>query len=142
MALRRTPFFHAHERAGARLVDFAGWEMPVSYQGTIAEHRQVREQAQCFALRASTFALRPSDFVLNFTFEEAMRVFERIGLLFSVSREQFECLKELICVFLQSIPVQKNGSGSAAACSPRSKFRSASRAASSPCLLFLLARSK
>ncbi len=48
MALRRTPFFHAHERAGARLVDFAGWEMPVSYQGTIAEHRQVRESVGLF----------------------------------------------------------------------------------------------
>ena len=48
MALRRTPFFHAHQRAGAKLVDFAGWEMPVSYQGTIAEHRQVRESVGLF----------------------------------------------------------------------------------------------
>ena len=48
MALRRTPFFHAHERSGAKLVDFAGWEMPVSYQGTIAEHRQVRESVGLF----------------------------------------------------------------------------------------------
>ena len=48
MALRRTPFFHAHERSGAKLVDFAGWEMPVSYQGTMAEHRQVRESVGLF----------------------------------------------------------------------------------------------
>lgn len=48
MALRRTPFYAAHERAGAKLVDFAGWEMPVSYQGTLAEHRQVRESVGLF----------------------------------------------------------------------------------------------
>jgi aminomethyltransferase len=40
--LRRTPLFDRHVAAGAKLVDFAGWEMPVQYEGVIAEHMAVR----------------------------------------------------------------------------------------------------
>jgi glycine cleavage system T protein (aminomethyltransferase) len=40
--LRRTPLFERHERAGARLVPFAGWEMPVQYEGIRQEHVAVR----------------------------------------------------------------------------------------------------
>ena len=39
---RRTPLYDAHVEAGAKLVDFAGWEMPVSYVGIAAEHEAVR----------------------------------------------------------------------------------------------------
>ena len=41
-ALRRTPLYDAHVGAGARLVPFAGWEMPVQYEGVRAEHLAVR----------------------------------------------------------------------------------------------------
>ncbi|HEV3048068.1 MAG TPA: glycine cleavage system aminomethyltransferase GcvT [Solirubrobacteraceae bacterium] len=41
-ALRRTPLFECHVAAGAKLVEFAGWEMPVQYEGVIAEHMAVR----------------------------------------------------------------------------------------------------
>jgi aminomethyltransferase len=40
--LRRTPLFERHARAGARLVPFAGWEMPVQYEGIRPEHVAVR----------------------------------------------------------------------------------------------------
>jgi aminomethyltransferase len=40
--LRRTPLYDAHVEAGARLVPFAGWEMPVSYEGVRPEHEAVR----------------------------------------------------------------------------------------------------
>jgi aminomethyltransferase len=40
--LRRTPLYDAHVAAGARLVDFAGWEMPVQYEGVRPEHLAVR----------------------------------------------------------------------------------------------------
>src|SRR3954466_16304432 len=40
--LRRTPLYEQHLAAGARLVPFAGWEMPVQYEGVIPEHRAVR----------------------------------------------------------------------------------------------------
>ena len=46
--LRRTALFDRHERAGARLVPFAGWEMPVQYEGIRAEHVNVRTGAGMF----------------------------------------------------------------------------------------------
>jgi aminomethyltransferase len=46
--LRRTPLFERHERAGARLVPFAGWEMPVQYEGIRQEHVAVRTGAGMF----------------------------------------------------------------------------------------------
>ena len=46
--LRRTPLYERHERAGARLVPFAGWEMPVQYDGIRQEHVAVRTAAGMF----------------------------------------------------------------------------------------------
>jgi aminomethyltransferase len=46
--LRRTPLFGRHERAGAKLVPFAGWEMPVQYEGIRQEHVNVRTRAGMF----------------------------------------------------------------------------------------------
>ena len=44
MEPKKTPLWDTHKRLGAKLVDFAGWHMPVSYPaGTIKEHRAVRE---------------------------------------------------------------------------------------------------
>src|SRR5881398_2817890 len=40
--MRRTPLYDNHVAAGAKLVDFAGWEMPVQYEGIKAEHVAVR----------------------------------------------------------------------------------------------------
>jgi aminomethyltransferase len=40
--LKRTPLYHAHVKAGARMVPFGGWEMPVQYTGIVEEHRTVR----------------------------------------------------------------------------------------------------
>lgn len=47
-ALRHTPLFSLHVRLGARLVPFAGWEMPLQYEGILAEHRAVRQGAGLF----------------------------------------------------------------------------------------------
>jgi aminomethyltransferase len=47
-ALLRTPLFECHRAAGARIVPFAGWEMPVQYAGVIDEHRAVRGAAGLF----------------------------------------------------------------------------------------------
>src|SRR3970282_24541 len=38
----------AHRALGAKLVDFAGWEMPISYAGTLSEHAAVRKAAGLF----------------------------------------------------------------------------------------------
>ncbi|MGC2373464.1 MAG: glycine cleavage system aminomethyltransferase GcvT [Solirubrobacteraceae bacterium] len=47
--MRRTPLYDRHLAAGAKLVDFAGWEMPVQYPlGVRAEHMAVRERCGIF----------------------------------------------------------------------------------------------
>jgi aminomethyltransferase len=46
--LRRTPLHDRHVALGARMVPFAGWEMPVQYAGVIAEHKAVRTDAGVF----------------------------------------------------------------------------------------------
>src|SRR3712207_9325701 len=47
-ALRRTPLYEEHKALGVRLVDFAGWEMPVQYEGIKAEHEPVRTRVGLF----------------------------------------------------------------------------------------------
>jgi aminomethyltransferase len=46
--LKRTPLYAAHVRAGARMVPFGGWEMPVQYAGIVEEHRAVRRAVGLF----------------------------------------------------------------------------------------------
>ncbi len=46
--VRRTPLWSRHVALGARMVPFAGWEMPLQYGGILAEHRAVREAAGLF----------------------------------------------------------------------------------------------
>ncbi|MEW6776654.1 MAG: glycine cleavage system aminomethyltransferase GcvT [Bdellovibrionota bacterium] len=46
--LKRTPLFDFHVKLGARMVPFAGWEMPVQYAGVIEEHHNVRKHAGLF----------------------------------------------------------------------------------------------
>ena len=46
--LQQTPLHDRHVGLGARMVPFAGWEMPVQYEGVIQEHRAVRADAGVF----------------------------------------------------------------------------------------------
>ena len=46
--LKRTPLYARHVELGARMVPFAGWEMPVQYEGVIPEHRAVRTDCGAF----------------------------------------------------------------------------------------------
>ena len=48
--LLRTPLSHVHEAMGARMVEFAGWWMPVQYTGIVQEHLAVRQAAGIFDL--------------------------------------------------------------------------------------------
>ena len=47
-ALKRTPLYATHVAAGARMIPFGGWEMPVQYESIIEEHRAVRTRAGLF----------------------------------------------------------------------------------------------
>jgi aminomethyltransferase len=44
----RTPFYDFHVSAGARMVEFAGWEMPLLYRGIVQEHLHTRAKASLF----------------------------------------------------------------------------------------------
>jgi aminomethyltransferase len=46
--MSKTPFYEIHKSYGAKLVDFAGWEMPLQYEGIIAEHHNVRRNCGLF----------------------------------------------------------------------------------------------
>ena len=46
--MKRTPLYDFHVRCGARMVDFAGWEMPILYTGIVEEHVHTREAASVF----------------------------------------------------------------------------------------------
>ncbi|MGN6430470.1 MAG: glycine cleavage system aminomethyltransferase GcvT [Gaiellaceae bacterium] len=46
--LLRTPLYDRHVALGARMVPFAGWEMPVQYEGVIPEHKAVRNDCGVF----------------------------------------------------------------------------------------------
>lgn len=46
--LKQTPFHDFHASAGAKLVDFAGWEMPLLYRGIVDEHDQTRKSGSLF----------------------------------------------------------------------------------------------
>ena len=49
-SVKVTPLVERHRALGARLIDFAGWLMPVQYSGILEEHRAVRERAGLFDL--------------------------------------------------------------------------------------------
>src|SRR5277367_4089781 len=46
--LKRTCLFSAHQKLGAKLIDFGGWEMPVQYTSITDEHLAVRKAAGIF----------------------------------------------------------------------------------------------
>ena len=45
---KQTPLYNAHIAAGARMVDFGGWQMPINYGSQIEEHNKVRQAAGMF----------------------------------------------------------------------------------------------
>ena len=46
--MKRTPLYEKHRKLGAKLVNFAGFEMPIQYAGIIKEHEAVRNSAGLF----------------------------------------------------------------------------------------------
>ena len=44
----KTPLFETHAKLGARIAPFGGWDMPIQYEGIMAEHEQTRKRAAIF----------------------------------------------------------------------------------------------
>ncbi len=61
-----TPLHDEHVRLGAKLVDFAGWDMPLHYGSQLDEHRRVREDAGMFDVSHMTVTDVQGDGALNF----------------------------------------------------------------------------
>ena len=59
--LLRTPLYDVHRRLGGKMVPFAGWEMPVQYEGVLAEHRAVREAVRRLAQRGAPVVMVASN---------------------------------------------------------------------------------
>jgi len=68
--MQRTPLFGAHVVAGARMVDFSGWEMPIHYGSQLDEHHEVRNGAGMFDVSHMT--------VVDVTGPEARRWLSRL----------------------------------------------------------------
>lgn len=48
VTVRRTPLYEEHVRLGARMAPFGGWEMPIQYEGILAEHMETRDNCTVF----------------------------------------------------------------------------------------------
>lgn len=59
-AIKTTPLYQCHIDAGAKLVDFAGWQMPVNYGSQISEHTACREGAVVFDVSHMTVVDLPA----------------------------------------------------------------------------------
>jgi aminomethyltransferase len=75
---RRTALYQVHLAAGAKMVPFAGWEMPVQYRGVLEEHRAVRTGVGLFDVshmgELEVVGKRALDFVQYVTCNDASRL--------------------------------------------------------------------
>ena len=80
MSLRQTAFYEIHRRLGAKIVGFAGYQMPVQYSGIVEEHRRVREHVGLFDVshmgEVEISGGGALDFVQHITINDASKLFE------------------------------------------------------------------
>ena len=68
---QRTALYDEHVKAGAKIVPFAGWDMPLNYGSQIREHRVVREDAGMFDVSHMT--------VIDVTGERSLAYLQRFS---------------------------------------------------------------
>ncbi len=70
MDLLKSPLYSKYVESNAKLVDFAGWEMPISFSGLIKEHESVRSSAGLFDIShmgvISVKGINPKDYIQKF----------------------------------------------------------------------------
>jgi len=101
----RTPLFAAHLAAGARMVDFSGWEMPINYGSQIDEHHQVRRNAGMFDVsHMAVVDIRGTDaraYLLHLLANDVNRLSEPGKALYScMLNQQGGVIDDLIAYFL------------------------------------------
>ena len=87
--LKRTPFHDFHASAGAKLVDFAGWEMPLLYRGIVDEHEQTRNSGSLFDVSHMGR--------LTFAGPDALRFLDRVVTRNLVTAKVGQCRYALVC---------------------------------------------
>lgn len=103
--MRHTPLYQAHVDAGARLVDFAGWEMPINYGSQIDEHHAVRREAGMFDVShmcpVEVRGPQARAFLLRLLANDAGKLTEPGKALYScMLDEKGGIIDDLICYFL------------------------------------------
>jgi len=88
-SLRKTPFHHFHQQHGAKLVDFAGWQMPLHYGSIIEEHNQVRNSGGLFDVSHMGR--------LRFTGKDAWRFLDRVCTRKIKTMSEGQCRYSLVC---------------------------------------------
>jgi len=77
--MKKTRFNNMHRQAGAKLVEFAGYEMPIQYSSIIAEHKAVRNSVGVFDVshmgEIFIFGEKALDFVQHITINDASKLF-------------------------------------------------------------------
>jgi aminomethyltransferase len=79
--MKRTPLFEGHGAAGGRLVDFAGWEMPIQYTGVVDEYQTVRTAAGLFDVSHMGRIVVSGEAALSFLQRVTTNNVEKLGVL-------------------------------------------------------------
>ncbi len=85
--MKRTPLYEVHVEAGAKLVPFSGWEMPLSYSGVTDEHSAVRNAAGLFDVSHMgrfEFSGVGTEAFLDYMTPAALKKMPRGGALYSM----------------------------------------------------------
>jgi aminomethyltransferase len=88
-SLARTPFHRFHVEHGAKLVDFAGWEMPILYTSIIEEHKQVRSSGGLFDVSHMGR--------LRFSGRDALRFLDHVCTRAIADMTAGQCRYSLVC---------------------------------------------
>ncbi len=103
--MRHTPLHKAHIDAGARLVDFAGWEMPINYGSQIDEHHAVRRDAGMFDVShmcpVEVRGPQAREYLLELLANDVSRLVQPGKALYScMLNENGRIIDDLICYYV------------------------------------------
>jgi len=87
--LKRTSLYEQHKKLGAKIVPFAGWEMPVSYKGIIEEHNAVRNAVGIFDVGHMG--------LINLVGEDALALIQKVGTNDASKLEVNQCQYSVLC---------------------------------------------
>ena len=77
--MKRTKFFNIHKKLNAKVVEFAGYEMPIQYSSIIAEHKAVRDSVGVFDVshmgEVFVSGEKALEFIQHITVNDASKLF-------------------------------------------------------------------